>query len=92
MFLVGHEDFVAGLHVDAVGDVAVGFGGVAEESDFVAAAADEFGERVAELVPGGVSPDGVVLGIVLRRVFRSRCRPRRWRGEPAQGWSRLCRC
>ena len=36
MLLVGHQDFVAGLHVDAVGDVAVGFGGVAQQSDFVA--------------------------------------------------------
>jgi hypothetical protein len=30
MFLIGHEDFIPGLHVDAVGDVAVRFGGVAQ--------------------------------------------------------------
>ena len=65
MLLVGHEDFVAGLHVDAVGDVAVGFGGIAQQGNFVALAADERGERVAELVPRGVSPDGIVLGILL---------------------------
>ena len=47
MFLIGHEDFVAGFHVKAVGDVAIGFSGVAQQRDLVASAADEFGEGVA---------------------------------------------
>ena len=65
MLLVGHEDFVAGLHVDAVSDVVISFSGVSEECDFVALAADEGGERIAELVKRAVSPDGVVFGIGL---------------------------
>ena len=53
MFLVGGEDFVAGLHVDAVRDVIVGFGGVADERDFVARGADEISQRIAKFVPCG---------------------------------------
>ena len=69
MLLVGHEDFVAGLEIDAVGDVVIGFGGISEERDLVAVAADEGGEGIAELVPRGVSPDGVILGIGLVHFF-----------------------
>src|SRR5579863_1739295 len=65
MLLVGHEHFVARLHVDAVGDVAVCLGRVAQKGDLIALAADEFRQRVAELVPGGVSPDRIILGILL---------------------------
>jgi hypothetical protein len=69
VFLVGDENFVAGFEVDAVGDVAVGLGGVADEGEFFAGAADEGGERVAEFVPGRVAPNGVVLGIALGHFF-----------------------
>jgi hypothetical protein len=65
VLLVGHQDFITGLEVEAVGDIAVGFGGVANQGDLVAMASDEFGERVAELVPGSVSPNGIVFGILL---------------------------
>ena len=65
MLLIGHQHFVAGLQIDAVGDVAVGLGGISEEGDLVAVAADERRQRIAKLVPGGVSPDGIVLGIGL---------------------------
>src|SRR5882762_7944249 len=69
MFLIGHQDFVAGLHVNAVRDVAVGFGGVALQRDLVAVAAHESSQRVAEFIPRCVSPDGVVFGILLIHLF-----------------------
>ena len=69
MLLIGHQHFVAGLHVDAVRDVAVRLGGVAQQGDLVALAADEFGQRIAKLIPGGVSPDRIVLGILLVHLF-----------------------
>ena len=69
MLLVGHENFVSCLHVDSVGDLAVGLGGIANQSNLVAFTADELGQRVAKLAPRGVSPDGVVLRILLVHLF-----------------------
>src|SRR5882762_4405017 len=69
MFLISHQDFVAGLHVNAVRDVTVGFGGVAQQRDLVAVAAHKCGQRVAEFIPRDVSPDGVVFGILLIHLF-----------------------
>src|ERR1700683_33943 len=69
VFLVGGEDFVAGLHVNAVGDVVVGFGGVADERDLVAGGSDEFGERIAKFVPRSVAPDRIVLWIGVVHFF-----------------------
>ena len=63
MFLIGDEDLVAGFEIDAIGDVTVGFGGVAQQGQFFALAADEFRERIAILVPGSVAPDRVILRI-----------------------------
>ena len=71
MLLVSHQNLIAGLHVDAIGDIAVGFCRIAQHRDLVALATNEFGERVAELVPGCVSPDGVVFGIRLVHFFGS---------------------
>lgn len=62
MLLVGHQDLVTGLEVNAVGDVAVRFRGVPEEGQFIAFATDKLRERIAKLVPRGVAPDGVVPG------------------------------
>jgi hypothetical protein len=69
MLLVGHEDFIAWLQVDAISDIAISLGGITEQSDLVARAADESGQRIAEFVPGSVSPDGIVLGILLVHFF-----------------------
>ena len=65
MLLVGHQDFVAWLKVDAVGDVAISLGGIAKQGNLIAMATDESGQRIAKLVPRGVSPYGVVFGILL---------------------------
>ena len=70
MLLVGHQHFIAGLHIYAIGDVAVRFGGVAQQCEFVAMAADERGQGIAKLIPGGVAPDGVVLRFVRVQLFR----------------------
>jgi hypothetical protein len=69
MLLVGHEDFIAWLQVDAISDIAISLGGITEQSDLVAMAADESGQWIAEFVPGGVSPDGIVFGILLVHFF-----------------------
>src|SRR5207248_7669895 len=60
------------FHVDAVSDVAVGFSGIAEQRNLIAFAADKCSERVAELIPGGVSPDGIVFGLLLIQFLRCR--------------------
>ncbi len=65
MLLVSHQHFVARLHVYAVGDVVVSLGGVADQREFIAIAADEGGQRIAVLVPRTIAPDRVVLGIGL---------------------------
>src|SRR5580658_3938319 len=65
MLLVSHEDLVARLHVDAISNVAISFSGITEKSNLIAIAADEGSQGIAKLVPGGVSPDGVVFGILL---------------------------
>ncbi len=65
MLLVSHEHFVARLHVYAVGDVIVSLGGVADQRELIAIAADECGQRIAVLVPGAIAPDGIVLGVGL---------------------------
>jgi hypothetical protein len=65
MLLVGHQYFVARLHVDAVGDVAVGLGAIAHQREFVSGASDERGQRVAIRVIRLVAPDGIVLRIFL---------------------------
>ncbi len=44
MLLIGHQDFVAGFEVDAVGDVAISFGGITKQGDFVAMTADKGGQ------------------------------------------------
>ena len=41
MLLIGHEHFVTGLHIDAVRDVAVGLGGIAQQRDLVARTSDK---------------------------------------------------
>ena len=64
-FALCGEHFVARFHVDAVGDVAVRFRGIAQQRNLIAIAADERCQRIAKLVPRGVSPDGIVLGILL---------------------------
>jgi len=63
VLLICHQNFIAGLQVDAIGDIAIGLCRVAQESDFVAITAHKCGERITELVPGGVSSDWIVLGI-----------------------------
>src|SRR5580658_5226884 len=65
MFLVGHEHFVARFQVGAIGNVAISFGGITEQGDLVATATDEGGQGIAKLVPGGISPNRVVFGILL---------------------------
>ena len=69
MLLVGHKDFVTRLHIDPIGDVAVRFRRIAEQRDLVPLAPHERGQRIPELVPGRVSPDGIVLGIRLVHFF-----------------------
>src|SRR5262249_46148225 len=54
----------------SVRDVAVRFGGVAHEGKLIACTSYKLGERVAELIPGGVAPDRVILRIGLRHLFR----------------------
>lgn len=50
VFEIGHKDFVAGFHVDAVGaDIHTG-GGAADDGDFFEIGADEFGEVAEDLV------------------------------------------
>src|SRR5258705_13746761 len=65
MFLVGHEDFVAGLEIQAIRDVAVSLRGVPQKGDLVAVATYKGSEWITELVPRSVSPNGVVFGIGL---------------------------
>ena len=48
-----------------VGDVAISLGGITKQGNLVAMATDEGGQRIAKFVPRGVSPDGVILGILL---------------------------
>ena len=69
MLLIGHEDFIAGLEIEAIRDVVVGLGGVADQRDFIARATDKGGQRIAEFIPRRVAPDGIVLGIALREFF-----------------------
>ena len=70
MFLIGHQDFVSRFQVDAVGNVTVRFGGVAKQSNLVTMAAHERGEGITKLIPGSVSPDGIVFGILLVHLLR----------------------
>ena len=65
VLLIGHQHLVAGLHVDAIGNVAIRFRGVAQQGNLIALAADEGGQWVAKLVPGGVSPDWIVFWVLL---------------------------
>jgi hypothetical protein len=69
MLLVGHEHFIAWPQVDAIGDMAISLGGITEQGNLVAMAADESGQRIAEFVPCGISPDGIVFRIVLVHFF-----------------------
>src|SRR4029077_14584080 len=43
----------------------MGLGGISQKRDLVAVAAYKCGQRIAKLVPRGISPDGIVLGIGL---------------------------
>src|SRR5258708_35181983 len=69
MLLVGHQDFVARLHINAVSDIAVGLGSVTDQGNFVAMAAHKRSQGIAELVPCRVSPYGVVLRVLLVQLF-----------------------
>ncbi len=69
VFLIGHQNFVALFHINSIGDVIVGLGGVAHHGDLFAAASDECGQRIAEFIPRGVTPDGIVLGIFVVHFF-----------------------
>ena len=69
MLLVGHQYFVAWFQVDAVSDVAIGFGGITKQGNLIATASDEGGQGIAELIPRGIAPDGVVFGILLVHFF-----------------------
>src|SRR5262249_34436916 len=57
------------LHVDAVGDVAVGFRSVADKRQFVAFTSDKGRQRIAKLVVGLVAPDWIVLWVFLRHLL-----------------------
>ena len=63
MLLIGHEHLIAGLQIDAVGNVVVCFRGISKQRDFVAVAADECGQRIAKFVPRPVSPDRIVFWV-----------------------------
>ena len=65
VLLIGHQHFIAGFHVHAVCDVAVGFGGIAKQGDFVALAPYKLRQRIAKLVPRCISPNRIILGILL---------------------------
>src|SRR5205807_5745766 len=58
-----------GLQIHAVGNIAVSFRRVAHERDLVARASEKSRERVAELVPGRIAPDGIIFRVLLRHWF-----------------------
>src|SRR5581483_7192055 len=60
---------VTSLHINSICDVAISLGCVSYQRQFVALASDKCRERVAKLVPCGISPDGIVLGILLVHLF-----------------------
>src|SRR5882724_2229571 len=70
MLLVGHQHFFAGLHIQPIGDVAVGLRRVSQQREFIAIATYERRHRIAKLVPRRVPPDRIVLRIALRHFFR----------------------
>jgi len=84
MLLVGHQYFVARLQIDAVRNVAIGLGGVSEKRDLVAVAAYERRQRISKLVPRGVSPDRIVLGIGLAQLL-ARLIPFKHRAQHGRG-------
>src|SRR5262249_24021694 len=63
MVLVSNKHFVASLEIYAIGDVAVCFGGIAKQGNFVAIAADKRRQRIAELIPRGIAPYWIVLRV-----------------------------
>ena len=66
MLLVRHQTLRRpGFISEAVRDVAVRLGRIAKQRNLVALAAHKRGQRVAELVPRGVSPDRIVLRVLL---------------------------
>ena len=65
MFLIGHQDLFAWFHVNSVGDIAVGLGGVSQQRHFVAFAAYKCSQRITEFVPRSVAPDGIIFRILL---------------------------
>src|SRR6202521_2920311 len=70
VLLVGHQHFVASLHVQPVRDIAVCFRRIAHQRQLIARAPDKLRERIAKFVPGAVTPDRIVFRIVLRHLFR----------------------
>ena len=86
MLLVRHQHFVARLHVQSVGDVAVRFRRVAHQREFIARATHELRQRVAKFVPCSITPDRIIFRIALRHFFRivvaveNRAQHRHWRG------------
>ena len=70
MLLVGHQHFIARLHVQAVGDVTVRLRRVAHQRQFVARAAHELRQRIAKLIPRPVTPDRIIFRIALCHFFR----------------------
>ncbi len=86
VLLIGHQHFIAGLQVQAIGDKVVSLGRVAKQRDLIARAADKCRQRVAKFVPRPIAPDWIVLRILLGQAFRIRVRVknglqhRPWRG------------
>ena len=69
MLLVAHQDLIARLHLEAIGNVVVGFRGVADEGNLIPRGSYKGSQWITIFIPGSVAPDRIILGIVLCHLF-----------------------